>query len=110
VQVRLNYREPGITEREPDAPDNLIEREPKSPMIASPAADNLKPLQVGRGSQMRVDPFQVPHDVEMQPAGLDAILAAGSYPSEMRPGRIGLEFPEDLLFVDQLSCGADLPS
>jgi hypothetical protein len=47
LQVRLNYREPGITEREPDALDNLTEREPKSPMIASPAADNLKPLQVG---------------------------------------------------------------
>jgi hypothetical protein len=34
------------TEREPDAPDNLTERELKSPMIASPAADNLKPLHV----------------------------------------------------------------
>jgi hypothetical protein len=46
VQVRLNYREPGITEREPGARDNLIEREPNSAMIASPAADNLKPLQL----------------------------------------------------------------
>jgi hypothetical protein len=46
VQVRLNYREPGITKREPDTPDNLIEREPKSAMIASPAADNLKPLHL----------------------------------------------------------------
>jgi hypothetical protein len=39
-------REPGITEREPDAPDNLTEREPKSPMIASPAAHNCKRLQI----------------------------------------------------------------
>ena len=46
MQVRLNYREPRITEPEPDAPDNLTQREPKSAMIASPAADNLKPLQV----------------------------------------------------------------
>ena len=44
MQVRLNYREPRIIEREPDAPDNLTEREPKSAMIASRAADNLKPL------------------------------------------------------------------
>jgi hypothetical protein len=42
----LVNREPGITEREPDAPDNLTEREPKSPMIASPAADNCKRLQI----------------------------------------------------------------
>ena len=28
------------------------EREPKSPMIASPAADNLKPLQVGRFARL----------------------------------------------------------
>jgi hypothetical protein len=46
VQARLNYREPGITEREPDALDNLIEREPKSPMIARPAADDCKPLHL----------------------------------------------------------------
>ena len=46
MQVRLNYREPRITKPEPDAPDNLTQREPKSAMIASPAADNLKPLQV----------------------------------------------------------------
>jgi len=46
VQVRLNYREPRITKPEPDVPDNLTQCEPKSPMIASPAADNLKPLQV----------------------------------------------------------------
>jgi predicted ferric reductase len=46
VQVRLTYREPGITEREPDGPDNLTEREPKSPMIASPATDDCKPLQI----------------------------------------------------------------
>jgi hypothetical protein len=46
VQVRFNYREPRIIEREPDAPDNLTEREPKLSMIASRAADNLKPLQV----------------------------------------------------------------
>ena len=46
MQVRLNYREPRITEPEPDGPDNLTEREPKSPMIASPAADDCKPLQL----------------------------------------------------------------
>jgi len=46
VQVRLNYREPRITKPEPDVPDNLTEREPKSAMIASPAADNLKPLHL----------------------------------------------------------------
>ena len=46
MQVRLNYREPGITEREPDARDSLTEREPKSPMIASQAADDCKPLHV----------------------------------------------------------------
>ena len=46
MQVRLNYREPRITKPEPDVPDNLTQREPKSAMIASPAADNLKPLQV----------------------------------------------------------------
>jgi len=46
VQVRLNYREPRITKPEPDVPDNLTQCEPKSPMIASPAADNLKPLQL----------------------------------------------------------------
>jgi hypothetical protein len=40
-----NVQEP--TEREPDAPDNLTEREPKSPMIASPGADDCKPQQVG---------------------------------------------------------------
>src|SRR4051794_21751156 len=34
------------TKPEPDVPDNLTQREPKSAMIASPAADNLKPLQV----------------------------------------------------------------
>jgi hypothetical protein len=43
-------REPGITEREPDAPDNLTEREPKSPMIASPAADDCRPLHIPGGS------------------------------------------------------------
>ena len=52
MQVRLNYREPRIIEREPDAPDNLTQREPKSAMIASPAADNLKPLHV-RGASSR---------------------------------------------------------
>lgn len=46
MQVRLTYCEPRITEREPDAPDNLTEREPKFAMIASPAADDCKPLQV----------------------------------------------------------------
>ena len=46
MQVRLTYREPRIIEREPDAPDNLTQREPKSAMIASPAADNLKPLHL----------------------------------------------------------------
>jgi len=46
LQARLNYCEPGITEREPAALDNLAEHEPKSPMIASPAADNLKPLHL----------------------------------------------------------------
>ena len=46
MQVRLTEHEPRITEPEPDAPDNLTQCEPKSPMIASPAADNLKPLQV----------------------------------------------------------------
>jgi hypothetical protein len=34
------------TEREPDALDNLTEREPKSPMIARPSADDCKPLQI----------------------------------------------------------------
>jgi SRSO17 transposase len=48
VQVRLNYREPRITEREPGAPDSLIQRAPKSPMIASRRADKCKPLQVTR--------------------------------------------------------------
>jgi hypothetical protein len=38
--------EPGITEREPDTLDNLADREPKFAMIASPAADNLKPLHL----------------------------------------------------------------
>ena len=47
MQVRLNYREPRITEPEPDAPDSLTEREPKSLMIASPASDDCKPLQLG---------------------------------------------------------------
>ena len=47
MQVRLTYREPRITEREPDAPDSLTEREPKFAMIASPAADKCKPLQLG---------------------------------------------------------------
>jgi hypothetical protein len=42
------YREPEITEREPDACDGLSEREPKLPMIASPAVDKCKPPQVGR--------------------------------------------------------------
>ena len=51
MQVRLNYREPRITKPEPDVPDNLTQREPKSAMIASPAADNLKPLQIGLSSQ-----------------------------------------------------------
>jgi hypothetical protein len=46
VQVRLTYREPRIIEREPDGPDSLIEREPKFAMIASPAADDCKPLQL----------------------------------------------------------------
>ena len=46
MQVRLTEREPRITEPEPDAPDNLTQREPKSAMIASPAADNLKPLHL----------------------------------------------------------------
>jgi hypothetical protein len=36
VQVRLNYREPGITECEPAAPDNLTEREPKSSIFGTP--------------------------------------------------------------------------
>jgi hypothetical protein len=40
------------TEREPDGPDNLTEREPKSPMIASPAADKCKPLHL-RGMSIR---------------------------------------------------------
>jgi hypothetical protein len=31
-------------EREPDAPDGLAEREPKSPMIARPAAGDREPL------------------------------------------------------------------
>jgi len=35
-----------LTEREPDAPYSLTEREPKPSMIASPAADK-KPLQIG---------------------------------------------------------------
>ena len=47
MQARLIYREPGITEREPEAPDNLTEREPKFAMIASRSADNCKPLQLG---------------------------------------------------------------
>ena len=38
----------GITERDPDAPDSLSARGPKSPMIARPAGDNLKPLHVRR--------------------------------------------------------------
>ena len=42
-----NYREPRIIEPEPAAPDNLTEREPKSPMIASPASDDCTPLHVG---------------------------------------------------------------
>jgi hypothetical protein len=46
VQVRLNYREPGITECEPAGLDNLTEREPNLPMIARPTADKCKPLQV----------------------------------------------------------------
>ena len=39
-------------EREPDAPDNLTEREPKSAMIASPGTDDCEPqhLTVGLGS------------------------------------------------------------
>jgi hypothetical protein len=49
VQVRLNYREPRITEPEPDGPDNLTEREPKFAMIASPAADDCKPLHLVAG-------------------------------------------------------------
>jgi hypothetical protein len=44
VQARRNYRAPGIIEREPDAPDSLTEPEPKSPMIARPAADDREPL------------------------------------------------------------------
>ena len=32
------------TERELDGPDSLTQHDPKSPMIASPAADNCKPL------------------------------------------------------------------
>lgn len=34
------------TEPEPDAPDNLTRREPKSPMIPRPAADDCEPLQI----------------------------------------------------------------
>ena len=52
-----NYREPRITKPEPDVPDNLTQREPKSAMIASPAADNLKPLQVAAGG---VEPVPSP--------------------------------------------------
>jgi hypothetical protein len=51
VQVRLNHCEPGITQREPDADDNLTEREPKSALIASRSADDCKPLQVAPGRE-----------------------------------------------------------
>jgi hypothetical protein len=47
VQVRLNYSEPGITECEPAALDDLTKREPKLPMIARPTADKCKPLHLG---------------------------------------------------------------
>ena len=65
MQVRLNYREPRITKPEPDVPDNLTQREPKSAMIASPAADNLKPLQV-EVQQLRNDP------AKLEPLGVRA--------------------------------------
>jgi hypothetical protein len=48
VHVRLTYRKPGITEREPAVPDSLSKREPKSPMIARPATDKYEPLQTTR--------------------------------------------------------------
>jgi hypothetical protein len=37
---------PRITQRVPAAPDSLTEREPESPMIARPHADECKPLRV----------------------------------------------------------------
>ena len=52
MQVRLNYREPGITEREPAAPDNLTEREPKSAIIARRSADDCEPLHLTVGIQV----------------------------------------------------------
>jgi hypothetical protein len=63
LQARLNYCEPGITEREPAALDNLAEHEPKSPMIASPAVDNLKPLQLSM-----VSPKKRPQAESAQPS------------------------------------------
>ncbi len=66
MQAYLTYREPGITEREPAALDNLAEHEPKSPMIASPAADNLKPLHVVIG-HLDADGHQVDIGVPRQP-------------------------------------------
>jgi hypothetical protein len=47
-------------EPEPEASDNLTEREPKSPMIASPATDDCKPLHVSPGIAPPIAPFANP--------------------------------------------------
>jgi hypothetical protein len=46
IAIPSQLSEPGIIEREPDALDNLTDREPESPMIASLGADDRELLRL----------------------------------------------------------------
>jgi hypothetical protein len=79
LQVRRNYREPGITEREP-----------KSPTIASPGADDCKPQHVGRGGRTLFETERTLGETDAQSSGFGARLLKLSMSAGRRRAQLAL--------------------